>query len=52
LNTKSKSKVYVVKPEWAMESIKAGKRQPERHYAVVKDMTTEDVFSSFKSKKS
>ncbi|KIM90939.1 hypothetical protein PILCRDRAFT_811437 [Piloderma croceum F 1598] len=48
LTTKSKNKVYVVKPEWATESIKAGKRQPERDYAVIKDMTTKNVFASFK----
>ena len=32
LNTKPKNKVYVVKPEWVIESIKAGKRRPERGY--------------------
>jgi len=51
LNTKAKNKVYVVKPEWATESIKAGKRQPERDYSVIKDMTTKNVFGSFKSGK-
>jgi hypothetical protein len=41
--------VYIVKPEWATESIKAGKRQPERDYAVIKDVTTKNLLDFFKS---
>jgi len=51
LNTKPKNKVYVVKPEWVIESIKAGKRRPERGYSVIKDTTTQNLFDSFKSGK-
>lgn len=52
LNTKSKHQVYIVKPEWVTESIKAGKRQSERDYAVIKDATTKNLFDAFKTAKS
>jgi len=52
LNTKSKHKVYVVKPEWVTESIKTGKRQSEREYAVIKDATAQNLFDAFKTVKS
>ena len=51
LNTKSKNKAYIVKPEWVIESIKAGKRRPESGYAVLKDTTTKNLLEYFKSGK-
>ncbi|KAJ6515742.1 hypothetical protein C8R45DRAFT_1067260 [Mycena sanguinolenta] len=45
LNSKSKSRVpHVVKPEWVMDSITAGKRRCEREYSVIKDGTIKNVF--------
>ncbi|KAJ7684031.1 hypothetical protein B0H17DRAFT_1073315 [Mycena rosella] len=36
LNAKSRSRVpFVVKPEWVTDSIKAGKKRPEREYSVL-----------------
>jgi len=49
LTTKSKKNMYVVKPEWVIDSIKAGKRRPERDYAVIKDASTKNFFECFKS---
>ncbi|KAI0921760.1 hypothetical protein AcW1_004354 [Taiwanofungus camphoratus] len=43
LTTRSKIRVHVVKPEWIMDSIKAGKRLPEREYSVIKDTTTSNL---------
>ncbi|KAF8195731.1 hypothetical protein K438DRAFT_1586689 [Mycena galopus ATCC 62051] len=49
LNAKSKSRVpHVVKPEWVTDSIKAGKRRPERKYSVIKDSATKDIFGMLK----
>ncbi|EPQ59404.1 hypothetical protein GLOTRDRAFT_70814 [Gloeophyllum trabeum ATCC 11539] len=48
LTAKARNKVHVVKPEWVTDSIKAGKRLPERNYAVVMDRTMpslEDMFA-------
>ncbi|KAF7355446.1 BRCT domain-containing protein [Mycena sanguinolenta] len=48
LNANSKSRVpHVVKPEWVMDSIAAGKRRCEREYSVIKNVnrTIKDVFS-------
>ncbi|KAG6830846.1 hypothetical protein H0H92_014498 [Tricholoma furcatifolium] len=39
LTTKSRSHVHVVKPEWVFDSIKAGKKKPEREYAILKNST-------------
>lgn len=44
--------MHVVKPEWVTESIKAGKRQSEREYAVIKDATSQNLFDAFKTVKS
>jgi len=43
LTTKARSKVYVVKPEWVIDSVRAGKRKLEREYSVIKIATTESV---------
>jgi len=43
LTSKSRKSVHVVHPEWVTDSIKAGKRQPERHYSVIKVMSTMDL---------
>ena len=52
LSMKSKNKVYIVKPEWATESIKAGRRRPERDYCVIKDTTNKNLFDYFEVGKS
>ncbi|CCL99427.1 uncharacterized protein FIBRA_01445 [Fibroporia radiculosa] len=49
LTTRSKIKVHVVKPEWITDSISAGKRLPERKYAVIKDTTTTSLAETFKA---
>jgi hypothetical protein len=36
LTTKSRHKVHVVKPEWVVDSLNAGKRRSERDYSVIK----------------
>lgn len=49
LTTKSRIKVHVVKPEWVTDSIKAGKRKPEREYSVIKYtnmMSLPDMYAS------
>jgi hypothetical protein len=50
LSTKPKIRVQVVKPEWVMDSVAAGKRQAEREYAVIEDRTTADLESFFGGK--
>jgi BRCT domain, a BRCA1 C-terminus domain len=40
LTTRSRHQVHVVKPEWVVDSIKAGKRRPEREYAVIQVAST------------
>lgn len=45
---KARNKVQVVKPEWIFDSIAAGKRRPEREYAVIKDATTNNIYDMFK----
>lgn len=47
LTTKSKVKVHVVKPEWILDSIKAGKRLKERKYSMVADKTNKDLIDMF-----
>ncbi|KAA1466316.1 hypothetical protein DENSPDRAFT_768411, partial [Dentipellis sp. KUC8613] len=37
LSSRTPSKVSVVRPEWVLDSILAGKRLPERQYHVVRD---------------
>ncbi|KAG6911230.1 hypothetical protein DXG01_003097 [Tephrocybe rancida] len=39
LTTKSRNKIYVVKPEWVFDSIKSGKRLPEREYTILMNST-------------
>ncbi|KAH8105954.1 hypothetical protein BXZ70DRAFT_1061388 [Cristinia sonorae] len=46
LTTKPKAKVHVVRPEWVSDCIKAGKRLPERNYAVIKGSTMLAAFVS------
>ncbi|KAJ7781091.1 hypothetical protein B0H16DRAFT_1404272 [Mycena metata] len=49
LLTKSRSRApHVVKPEWVSDSIKAGKRRPEREYEKVKDKTTRNLVDMFR----
>ncbi|KII94844.1 hypothetical protein PLICRDRAFT_149102 [Plicaturopsis crispa FD-325 SS-3] len=43
LNTKSRSRPHVVRPEWVTDSVACGKRKPERQYAVIKDKTNGDL---------
>ncbi|KAL1747663.1 hypothetical protein HDZ31DRAFT_31339 [Schizophyllum fasciatum] len=51
LTKKSRTPVQVVQPEWVMESIAAGKRLPERRYAVVEDKTTKTMYDFASEKK-
>lgn len=45
LDAKSKSHVpHVVKPEWVMDSIAAGRKRPEREYAVIKNTGTKNLY--------
>ncbi|OCH92880.1 hypothetical protein OBBRIDRAFT_790738 [Obba rivulosa] len=37
LKTKSRIKVHVVRPEWVTDSVTAGRRLPERKYAIIKN---------------
>ncbi|KAG7096791.1 hypothetical protein E1B28_004201 [Marasmius oreades] len=48
LTKKFKSIVHVVKPEWVFDSIKAGRRRPEREYGVIKDSTTQKLSEMWK----
>ncbi|KAJ6628772.1 hypothetical protein B0H10DRAFT_1989283 [Mycena sp. CBHHK59/15] len=51
LTAKSRSRVpHVVKPEWVMDSIKAGKRRPEREYSVITNHTTNNLFDMLQKK--
>jgi hypothetical protein len=43
LTAKARNIVHVVTPEWITESIAAGKRLPERHFAIIKDNTTKSL---------
>ncbi|KZT19275.1 hypothetical protein NEOLEDRAFT_1159150 [Neolentinus lepideus HHB14362 ss-1] len=47
LTTKARNKVHVVRPEWVTDSIKAGKRLPERTYSVVKDHAQRSLVDMF-----
>ncbi|TFK55901.1 hypothetical protein OE88DRAFT_1652417 [Heliocybe sulcata] len=51
LTTKARNKVHVVKPEWVFDSIKAGKRLPERNYSVVKDHAQRSLVDMFAAQK-
>ncbi|KAF9076801.1 hypothetical protein BDP27DRAFT_1413949 [Rhodocollybia butyracea] len=51
LTKKSRLTVHVVKPEWVFDSIKTGKRRPEREYTVLKDSTMMDLSTIMRSKK-
>ncbi|RPD67300.1 hypothetical protein L226DRAFT_519191 [Lentinus tigrinus ALCF2SS1-7] len=54
LTAKSKHIVHVVRPEWVMDSIDAGRRLSEREYSVVKDtsaMKITDMFGAGSSKR-
>ncbi|KAH9482385.1 DNA repair protein REV1 [Psilocybe cubensis] len=44
LTRKGKNNVYVVKPEWVLDSIAIGKRRSERTYAVVKASNVLEAF--------
>jgi len=51
LNAKSQSRVpFVVKPEWVLDSIKAGKKRPEREYAVINNSATKNLFDMMSRK--
>ncbi|KAK7060500.1 hypothetical protein VNI00_001265 [Paramarasmius palmivorus] len=43
LTKKSKIHVHVVRPQWVFDSIKAGKRRPERDYSIINDNTTKKL---------
>ena len=43
LTAKTRIKVHVVKPEWVIDSVKAGKRKLERDYSVIKITTMKNV---------
>jgi len=40
LTKKRRNNIYVVKPEWVLDSIAIGKRRPERTYGIVKHSNT------------
>ncbi|KAJ3893989.1 hypothetical protein GG344DRAFT_74479 [Lentinula edodes] len=40
LSKKTRISVHVVRPEWVFDSIKAGKRRPERDYTILKNSST------------
>ncbi|KAF8974451.1 hypothetical protein BDZ97DRAFT_24667 [Flammula alnicola] len=44
LTNKMRTNVYVVKPEWVLDSIAKGKRRPERPYTIVKRANTLESF--------
>jgi hypothetical protein len=48
LKSKSRDRVWIVKPEWVFDSIAAGKKLKEWDYQVVKDHTTGTIESMFK----
>ncbi|KAF8076539.1 hypothetical protein FPV67DRAFT_421498 [Lyophyllum atratum] len=50
LTTKSRNKIYVVKPEWVTDSIEAGKRRPEREYAIVKSSSMKSLYDMLQQK--
>jgi type IV secretory pathway TrbF-like protein len=55
LSSKSKVKPYVVRPEWVLDSVEAGKRLAEKNYNVVEDMSTttlQAMFNNLRSSKS
>ena len=39
LTTRMRNNPYLVRPEWVFESIAKGKRQPERTYAILIDIS-------------
>nr|GAT59969.1 predicted protein [Mycena chlorophos] len=41
---------FVVKPEWVMDSVKAGKRLSEREYAVITETGSKNVFTMLQKK--
>jgi len=43
LTTKTRIKVHVVKPEWVIDSVKAGRRKLEQDYSVIKITTMKNV---------
>ncbi|KAF5390720.1 hypothetical protein D9757_002663 [Collybiopsis confluens] len=43
LTKKSRISVHVVKPEWVFDSIKAGRRRPERDYTILRNKSTMDI---------
>ena len=43
LTTKMRTKVHVVKPEWVLDSVRAGKRKLEQEYSIIKLTTTRDL---------
>lgn len=47
LTKNARNKVHIVKPEWVVDSINAGKRLPERHYTVVINHTMNSVPALF-----
>ncbi|KAF8161158.1 BRCT domain-containing protein [Crassisporium funariophilum] len=46
LTQKTRNTKQVVKPEWVVDSIAAGKRRPERLYSVIKDMGLQQFLQS------
>lgn len=51
LTSKRKNLVHVVKPEWVIDSVKAGKRLHESHYAVVLASSTRNLVDMIKASK-
>ncbi|KAL0949393.1 hypothetical protein HGRIS_009457 [Hohenbuehelia grisea] len=47
LTTKMRQSVQVVRPEWVFDSLDAGKKLQERHYAVIKPSTTKTLHDMF-----
>ncbi|KAK0191125.1 hypothetical protein F5146DRAFT_1047170 [Armillaria mellea] len=49
LKAKSRTQVHVVKPEWVLDSIKSGRRVPERMYNLVKSSSMKTLPSMWHS---
>ncbi|GLB33950.1 putative BRCT domain, a BRCA1 C-terminus domain contaning protein [Lyophyllum shimeji] len=50
LTAKTRNKIHVVKPEWVFDSIEAGRRRPEREYAIVKSSSSKSLHEMLQRK--
>ncbi|KAJ7283932.1 hypothetical protein C8J57DRAFT_1462828 [Mycena rebaudengoi] len=52
LTAKSRTRApYVVKPEWVTDSIRAGRRRPEREYAIINNSSTSNLYDMLQKRK-